>query len=75
MEREDGAQPTTFRPLPSLPLRKKCEYHNLQAPGLLASQPSSYRILGFAMVYSTSVSRFTSTYVSPTARMHPCTSG
>jgi hypothetical protein len=30
-------------------------------------------ILGFATEYSTSVKKFTATYVSPIARMQPCT--
>jgi hypothetical protein len=31
------------------------------------------RILGFATEYSTSVRKFTATYVRPIARMQPCT--
>jgi hypothetical protein len=43
------------------------------APGQTKSAEVHCLILGFTAEYSKSVRKFTATYVSPIARMHPCT--
>ena len=46
----------------------------LSFPLIFIPSPTAYcRILGFATEYSTSVRKFTATYVNPMARMQPCT--
>jgi hypothetical protein len=41
--------------------------------GIAMNEAAYCLILGFATEYSTSVTKFTATYVNPIARMQPCT--